>query len=261
MKYSICIDTLYKEEDFERRIDKAAEDGFSYVEFWTWQNRDIDKIKLAASDPRIRIAGFSGDDEYSMIYEDESAQYIEFLKRSILVAKNLCCDNLIIHSDAIMPDGSAKVRDIYLSPVEKEGNLKNLLSRISDIIESEEITLVLEPLNDIVDHKFYFLNSSEKAFEIIRDIGSNKIKVLFDIYHMQIMGGNILQTIERNLEFIGYIHIADVPGRHEPGTGELNYKNIIRQLGSMGFDGVIGFELEPLNSSQDAIKAIKEILI
>jgi len=111
---------------------------------------------------------------------------------------------------------------------------------------------VLEPLNVHVDHPGYFLNHSALGFELVRAVGSPYIRLLFDIYHMQVMEGNIIQSLTGNLDVIGHVHVADVPGRHEPGTGELHYGNIFRALRQAGYDRYVGFEFEPTVASEQA---------
>src|SRR4030042_5397591 len=127
------------------------------------------------------------------------------------------------------------------------------------------VTLVLEPLNTRLGepraHKNYFLEYPKPAFDLTRQVGSEKIKVLYDIYHMQLMAGNVIKTLEKNTDQLGYIHLADVPGSHEPGTGELNNINILKALDSMGYEGFVGFELLPFETDEKAIEAIKRICI
>jgi hydroxypyruvate isomerase len=93
----------------------------------------------------------------------------------------------------------------------------------------------------------------------VRKIKHPNIRVLYDAYHMQIMEGNIIQTLRNNMDAIGYVHIADVPGRHEPGTGELNFKNIFKTLNELKYDGKVGFEFEPTVHTEKALKEIKAI--
>ena len=103
--------------------------------------------------------------------------------------------------------------------------IKNLKA-VSSLAEKAEIVVCLEVLNSKVDHKGYFLDSTALGFEIVRQVNSPSIKVLYDIYHMQIMEGNIISTIQENIELIGHFHSAGVPGRHEHFYGELDYRNI-----------------------------------
>lgn len=265
MKYSLCVENFYKGLSFENRFAAAKRDGFEYCEFWTWKNRDWGRVKKAIADSGVKIASFSGDDEYSMINPDENSRYVDFLKKSMERAKEIHCKYLVVHSDALNKDGSAKEIDKPLSYEAKLLNMYKVLKAIAPFAEQEEMTLVLEPLNTRVSeaqsHKNYFLEYPEPAFELTRQVGSGKIKILYDIYHMQLMAGNVIRTLEKNIDQLGYIHLADAPGRHEPGTGALNCKNILSTLDSMGYAGFVGFELLPSETDEKAIEAIKRILI
>lgn len=130
---------------------------------------------------------------------------------------------------------------------------------LDDIAKESDIILNLEPLNVIVDHRGYFLRNSSMGFNILKAINSKNIKILYDIYHMQIMEDNIIRNIEENVDLIGHIHIADVSGRHEPRTGELNFSNILRALEKIGYNGYIGFEYIPLNNTEASLESVKSI--
>jgi hydroxypyruvate isomerase len=110
-----------------------------------------------------------------------------------------------------------------------------------------------------VDHPGNFLSSTAQAAEIVGSVGSRWIKILYDVYHMQIMEGNILSTLRNNMDRIGYIHIADVPGRHEPGTGEINFPNVMKELREMGYNGFVGFELSPLQEPGKAASLLRSL--
>ena len=265
MKYSICIENFYRGLNFEDKFAAAKKDGFEYCEFWTWKDRNWEGVKKAIASSGMKIAAFSGDDEFSLINPDENSLYIDFLKRSIGKAREIHCSYLVIHSDALTADGSAKEVDKPLSYEVKLLNMYKVLQSMASIVEEEDVTLVLEPLHTRLGepraHKNYFLEYPEPAFELTRQVGSRKVKVLYDIYHMQLMAGNIIKTLERNIDQIGYVHLADVPGSHEPGTGELNLKHILEALDSLGYTGFVGFELLPSETDEKAFEAIKGIWI
>jgi hydroxypyruvate isomerase len=265
VRYSLCIEMFYKDLPFEDKFAASRKDQFEYCEFWTWKNREWGRVKKAIADSGVKIAAFSGDDEYSLINPAENSLYVDFLKRSIAKAKDIHCGYLVVHSDALNSDGSAKEIGKALSYETKLLNMYEVLKSIAPLAEKEEVTLVLEPLNTRVGesraHKNYFLEYPEPAFELTRQVGSANVKVLYDIYHMQLMAGNVIKTLEENIDQLGYIHLADVPGSHEPGTGELNFKNILKALDSMGYTGFVGFELLPSETDEKAFKAIKGIWI
>ena len=265
MKYSICIENFYKDLPFEDKFAAAKRDGFEYCEFWTWKGRDWGGVKKAIADSGMKIAAFSGDDEYSLINPDENSRYVEFLRESIKRAKEIHCRYLVIHSDALNRDGSAKEMVTPLSDEVKLLNMYKVLESIAPFAEKEDVTLVLEPLNTRLGqpraHQNYFLDHPQPAFDLTRQVGSDWVKVLYDIYHMQLMAGNVVKTLEENMDQLGYIHLADVPGSHEPGTGELHCSNILKALDSMGYAGFVGFELLPAETDEKAFKAIKGIWI
>ena len=265
MKYSICIENFYKDLSFENKFAAAQRDGFEYCEFWTWKGRNWGDIKKAIADSGIKIAAFSGDDEYSLINPDENRLYVGFLKESIEKAKDIHCRYLVIHSDALNKDGSAKVIGKALSYETKLLNMFKVLEIVAPFAEKENVTLVLEPLNTRAGqpraHQNYFLEYPQPAFDLTGRIGSDYVKVLYDIYHMQLMAGNVIRTLEENIDQLGYIHLADVPGSHEPGTGELHCKNILKALDSVGYAGFVGFELLPSETDAKAFEAIKGVWI
>ena len=264
MKYSLCIENFYKHLSFEDRFAAAKKDGFEYCEFWTWRNRDWGRVKKAIADSGVKIASFSGDDEYSLINPDENNLYVDFLKRSMEKAKEINCHYLVIHSDAFNPDGSAKEIGKTLSYEAKLLSSFRVLKTIAPFAEKEDITLVLEPLNTKVGqpraHKNYFLEHPGPAFELTRQVGSGKIKVLYDIYHMQLMAGNIVRTLEGKYQISSVTSISQMsPGVMNPGQGSINLGNILKALDSMGYAGFVGFELLPSETDEKAFEAIKKI--
>ena len=125
-----------------------------------------------------------------------------------------------------------------------------------DVVAPHGITLIVEPLNTLVNHAGYYLNYTREAFEIMREVSSPYVKILFDIYHVQIMEGNLIDTIRKNIAHIGHFHVGDVPGRHEPGTGEIDYGNVFRAIRELGFRDFVAMEYMP---SKDAMTTLAEV--
>jgi hydroxypyruvate isomerase len=124
------------------------------------------------------------------------------------------------------------------------------------LAEESGITMNLEPLNIKKTHIGYYLIHTSDAAEMTRLIGSPKLKILYDIYHMQLNEGNLCGTISAYVDQIGHVHVADVPGGHEPGTGEINYHNVFAHLEKSGYTGRVGFEIFFPTSTEKAVKAI-----
>ena len=259
MKKSICIEMLFTEVPFEDRFRLTREAGFEYVEFWSWKDKDIQKIKELCQMYGLKVASFSGDQAFSMVDQDQKHDYIAFVRESVEIADFLKCDHLVIHSNALGEKGVVIHSYDNLSDRQKNTVMFDVLKTLAPIAEETKVTLALEPLNTIVDHAGNFLTSTRAAAELIELVNSPFIKILYDVYHMQIMEGNIINTLQAYIDHIGYIHIADVPGRHEPGTGEINFPNVIKALKELNYEGIIGFELMPSGDSKAAVSRINKI--
>ena len=258
MKVSICAEMLYPDLPFTEKVDKLNRQGFSTFEFWAWKDKDIDALESRV-EQGMRVATFSGQRRGSLVEPQDHPAYIEEVKESIEVARRLGCSHLMVLSDQLSEDGSVTTRYRPMDPEERAGNIALGLKLLAPIAEEAKVTLLLEPLNTAVDHPGYSLDSSRAAFDIIKRVGSVRIKVLYDVYHMQIMEGNVIRTIQDNIDDIGYIHVADVPGRGEPGTGELNYHNIFRAINDVGYLGYVGFEFQPKKDSDEALAVISKL--
>ncbi|MCE5283705.1 MAG: TIM barrel protein, partial [Deltaproteobacteria bacterium] len=119
-------------------------------------------------------------------------------------------------------------------------------------LEREGVRLLIEPLNPL-DVPGFYLFGTRDAFKLIEEVGHPNLWLQYDVYHMQIVEGNIMRTIQANISRIAHIQIADNPGRHEPGTGEINYPNILSFLDQLGYDGWIGCEFKPLGTTEEGL--------
>jgi hydroxypyruvate isomerase len=258
MKVSICAEMIYPDLSFPERVDRLRRAGFHTFEFWGWKDKDLQAIESRVKQG-MSVATFSGQRRGSLVEPQDHHGYLEEVQESFQVARRLGCGQLMVLSDQLSPDGSVTTRYRPMDAQEKIANITLGLKQLAPLAEEQEVTLLLEPLNTLVDHPGYTLNSSRAAFEIVSRVDSRRVKVLYDIYHLQIMEGNVIQTLRDNIQHIGYIHAADVPGRHEPGTGELNYPNILKVIGDMGYQGYLGFEFQPMKQSDDALMVIREL--
>lgn len=261
MKYSCCIEMLFTEYDFPERIRKAREAGFDCVEFWCWENKDLDAIEAVQKETGMEIAIMQGNLEGRMVDPRDLELYLDGVKRSVDTAGRLGVKNLFLMSDIMKEDRSVLETPYAISKEEKMKATAKVLRELIPIAEESQITFVIEPLNTLVDHKGYSLCSSEEGARLIREVNHPGIRLLYDAYHMQIMEGNIIDTIGDIWDTFGYFHIADVPGRCQPGTGELNYANIVAALKKTGYDKYIGFEFLPkgVSSQEAACKTLKQL--
>ena len=253
MKSSVCIEMIYTEVPFMERIAKSAAAGFDAIEFWNWDNKDLPAIKAATENAGIGIASFQANLGGTLIHPEQRDDFVASVGQSLEKAREVGSPGMFLLTDELAEDRSVRFQYPELSAEEKYDSVLQGLKLIAPLAEEAGVTLVLEPLNSKVDHVGYFLEHSATGFELVRAVDSPRIKVLYDIYHMQIMEGNVIQTLTGNLDVIGHVHVADVPGRHEPGTGELNYTNILEALREAGYDKYVGFELDPTVASDEAM--------
>ena len=256
---SACIETLFTELPWCERFKAAKEAGFDYIEFWGWEDKDLDEIIKLAKEADIKIAGFNGDSIYSLVDPSHEEPYMDYLKKSIEVAKKIGSESLTIHSNGLGDGGIVINHYDELSHTVKLCSMFKMLEKSAKLAEEEDILLNLEGLNITTDHVGNFLETTQMAAEMIRLIDSPKLKILYDVYHMQLNEGRICNTLTKYVDTIGHIHIADAPGRHEPGTGEINYFNVIKHLRELGYKEKVGFELFPKNSTDEAVEKIMEI--
>jgi hydroxypyruvate isomerase len=234
MQYSLCIDSIYPKENLEEKLTRIKQAGFKFIEFWDWRDKDFNLIMNSG----LQVSNFSGN-RISSLTLDDKEKVIQEVNASIDAAKKLKCDRMMLLSDILEGDGSVKINSI--SSEKKLIRLYDNLTALVEIAMKRDIRLVIEPLNTFKDHRNYYLDHFEKTLELIQSINSEYLKILYDIYHMQIMEGNVLETLQKYHQFIGYIHIANVPYRCEPWIGELDYKFILEELSKV-YSGFVGFE-------------------
>lgn len=253
---SACIEPMYSELPFLERFQAAKDDGFDFVEFWSWTDKDLDAVKAAAEKAGIGVSGFNGDAELSLIDPARREDYLAFLRRSVEAAKKVGARSLTIHSNGLGVGGAVIDRCEELSDTVKLCAMFDALKECARIAEASGVLMNLEPLNVTTDHAGNFLQTTRMAAELTRLIGSPKLKVLYDVYHMQLNEGSLCDNIRAYGDQFGHVHAADAPGRHEPGTGEINYANVFACLEEAGYQGLIGFELVPETTTARAVEAI-----
>lgn len=256
LKKCACIDTLFTSLPWKERFKAAKTAGFTHVEFWDWREKDLAETKQAAEEAGIGINGFNGDADYSLVDPAHKQPYLAYLRRSMEAAVRIGAQSVTIHSNALGEGGIVINHYNELSHTVKLCSLFATLSACVPIAEEFGVRMNLEALNTVTDHAGNFLRGSRDAAEITRLIASPLLKILFDVYHMQLNEGCICENLTYCADQLGHIHIADVPGRHEPGTGEINYPKVIAHLERIGYTGLLGYELFPQTDDQTAVKAI-----
>jgi hydroxypyruvate isomerase len=250
IKLSVCIEMIFIDRPFGERIDCVAESGLGAFEFWDWPAKDINLLNERRQLNDLEVAAFIMEPRGRLVHADTSVELREGVSRSIAIAEILECQNLIV---LVGRESSG------LSRQEQHNNIVRGLKQVAPLAEDAGVTLLIEPLNVSVDHAGFYLSSSQEAFHIVEEVDSPNVKVLFDIYHQQVSEGNLIANMIEHLDLIGYLHVADVPGRHEPGTGEINYANVLRRISEAGYNGYVGLEYRPSGDSFQSLGTIIEI--
>lgn len=162
---------------------------------------------------------------------------LDDIRRSVDVARRVNAKRMTVVPGNVDEDGGGRLAMGY-----QTANVIELLRRCADILEPHGLTMVLEPLNWYANHGGVYLQGSPQAFALCKAVNSPACKILFDIYHQQITEGNLIPNITRCWDEIGYFQCGDNPGRNEPGTGEINYRNVFGHIHSRGYQGIVGME-------------------
>jgi hydroxypyruvate isomerase len=235
---------------YEERIKKAHELGFSAVEFWPWRGKDLDKIEKACKDFGIEVAQFTGwGFSPGMNNPANHAKFVEETKESCKVANRLGAKCVLIVAGNNQPGMTLE---------EMHQHVIDGLKLVVPVAEEHDITLVLEPMNGRVDHPGHCLYGSEPAVKICKAVNSPRVKICWDLYHMQISEGDLCGHLKDGKDWIGYVQLADHPGRYEPGTGEVHYARVLKQLYELGYRGYVGVECNP---SVDELTATKSLAV
>jgi hydroxypyruvate isomerase len=254
----ICLDPLFPDLPAEEKISRVAAQGFSYVEFWGWRDKNIAAIQTSCRQHGVRVANFSGHRKGSPIAESTHQSFFAELADAVPIARALDCHALMLLTNALNSNGSVAER---FEEIPDERKFKNVVSSLAELarVTPDDITLLREPLNTLVDHPGYYLDDIEVSAEIVRQVGSPRLKILCDLYHFGVMGADLERLISEHLSSIGHFHIADFPGRHEPGTGSADWPGILRQIKALGYHGGVGFEFFPERDAEAALGTIRDL--
>jgi hydroxypyruvate isomerase len=265
IEIDVCLEAVFTNLPSEKRVEKIARAGYRCVEFWfhdaTFDGKECSRkqpknaASLAAACKKHGITinnmvvnapdgSFGG----APVKAADRNQYLERLEEVIEFASAVGCRRAITCSGNLQPG---------LTRARMRANLEKALGEAVAIARKKRFTLLLEPLNTHVDHAGYYLDSSVEGAELVRAIKSPNLRLLYDVYHMQIMEGNVIANIERNIDIIGHFHAAGGPGRGELFMGELNYPAILQRIAAKGYRGRFGLEYFP--KLKDHLASLKKV--
>ena len=246
-RFSVMIWVLKTRGTFEENLDCVAKAGYRHVElvgeFLSWSEAERAKVMAKMSALGITVDSTAG---MKVGFADPvgGGAFLAELKRMIPRAKGVGCKQLILVS--------GKKQDGVTDEAQRAASVV-ALKRAAEVLEAEGMDAVIEPI-DRLENPTIWLDGVEEAFEIVKQVGSPRIKVLYDLYHEQRTKGNLIEKLKKNIDAVGVVHVADVPGRHEPGTGEMNWGNLFRTLKELNYRGMIAMEFYPVGDIVETLR-------
>lgn len=229
------------------KIEKAHADGFDAIEFWQYAKEDLPAIAAKCRELDMKVIQFTAWGK-SITSGKNIDEFEAGIKDALRAAKILGAKKMTV------------VGHKWSEGVPKEEQIANYtaaLKRVAPLCEEAGVMIIVEPFNPI-NHGKNLLNGSQLAVEICRAVDSPMIKINWDFYHMQLTEGALITYLERGFDQVGYLQLADTPGRHQPGTGELNYKAILKAAYDLGYRGYVGVECRPKGSESEAVQQLLE---
>lgn len=239
---------------FEEKLQIAAKSGIQSVELVAehinWSDEQIRSMKKLAESLGLAMDTIIATPDWksrpvSMVNPAQRDNFLKDVQQSIVFAKKLEIPQIILMSGDEIP---GKTHD------EQYASLLEGTKRAGDLAAKANLTLIVEPLNAKVNHKGFFLTNCVEGLKLMKDVDNPHVKLLFDIYHEQVQMGNVTQTLTQAVPHVAVFHIADNPGRNDPGTGEMNYTNIYKAIQKTGYSGYICMEYLPLAEPVASLK-------
>ena len=257
-KFAANLTMLFNEVDFLERFGLAARAGFRGVEYlfpYAYPREQLAELLqrhgLAQVLHNLPAGDWGKGERGIACHPDRSGEFRDGVGKAIEYARALGCPQVNCLA-GVAPAGLAegKLRDTFVA------NLRFAAAEL----KKAGIRLLIEPINSLRDIPGFYLNHTRQALDIMAEVGSDNLFLQYDIYHMQVMEGNLAETMEKNLGAIAHLQLADNPGRHEPGTGEINYDFLFRHIDRIGYRGWIGCEYKPAAATEAGLGWVRPYL-
>src|SRR5438270_3984628 len=256
---SVMLWTVFRDLPFEQRLEKVAAAGYRNVElvgeYAKWSSDDFDRANAKRKELGIAFDCTAGL-KHSLCNPAERDNLVAELRNTLPIMEKLDCPAVIMLSGNTVPGMSVE---------EQQQSCIHGLRAAATVMEGKRINgrpvrLLLENIDQEENPK-YFLTSVARGFEIVKAVQHPQVKFLYDFFHEQISEGNLIEKLEKNIEHVGLVHVADVPGRHEPGTGEINYQNIFRKLAELNYNRIAAMEFLPQGDPVEELRKAREMAL
>jgi len=258
---SVMLWTVFNDLPFEDRLSKIAEAGYTNVELVgeynakNWTPADYDRANAARKRLCIHFDATAG--LHNGIADPTTANaFLAELGQALTPMETIACPAMIVLSGNVVPTLTRQAQHQACVDTLKEA-AKMVEGRQ---IAGQPVRLLLECIH-LEENPHYFLTSANEAIEIVRAVNHPQVQFLYDIYHEQMSYGNLIDKLDKHIDVIGLVHIADVPGRHQPGTGEVNYGNIYKKLAELNYRHNVAMEFRPVGDPVEMLRAAKGLVL
>jgi len=242
---SVCIEMFWRDLPLHERMQRVKALGYKAFEFWGWKNKDLDSIRAAQKETGLALAAMCMEPNWALIERTNEKPALDGFIESAKVAHTLGCTRLICVPGIGPGDDTFEMA---------RRRVVRKVKALAKVAESEGVTLLLEPLNPLVDHKGAWLTKMNEAADLVQETASPNVKILCDLYHQQITEGNLIANFTLYAALVGHVHAAGVPGRHELVGGELDYRALFASISQSGYSGYIGLEFSPVKEGDAGLK-------
>jgi hydroxypyruvate isomerase len=257
---SVMLWTVFTDLPFEDRLAKIAEAGYSNIELvgeynqHNWSQADYDRANAARKRLGIHFDATAGLHN-GVANPDTRDAFLAELGHALVPMETLACPAMIVLSGNVVPALSHEAQ--HQACIETLKQATKLVE--GKTIAGQPVRLLLECIH-LEENPHYFLTSANEGIEIVRAVNHPQVQFLYDIFHEQMSFGNLIDKLDKNIDVIGLVHIADVPGRHEPGTGEINYGNIYKKLAELNYRHIVAMEFRPVGDQVATLRAAKALV-
>jgi hydroxypyruvate isomerase len=254
LELSPCLDLLFGEgdspPDHAARIRRAAAVGFTWAEMWGWRSADVPAIGAALDETGLHLNLLTSEPMARIVDPGTHAEFLDGVAASAAVAAGLRAPHIVVLAGDELPGVDRRVQaDAVIEA----------LRRGAPIAADHGITLLLENLNTRVDHAGHYLDRTAEALDIVDAVGHAALRMLYDLYHAEVMDEPV-GVLAGRMDRVGHVQIADTPGRHEPGSGRVDWAADLGWLVEAGYRGRIGLEYSPTGDTLDSFGTIREVM-
>ncbi len=247
LAYAACIEVLFREagERVDQRVRAAAAAGFDAVEMWSWSDKDLDALEDALAATGVTLVGMVCEPLTALVDPARHPDWLEGVARSLEAASRLGATSLYLQS------GDVRIGVPHEEQIEA---LTAALRAGAALAAGTGVRLLLEPLNTRIDHPGTFLDHTPETLALLAAVDRPEVGLLYDIYHSVTMGETPQRVLAGHVDAVGHVHLADVPGRHEPGSGGLPWRGILDWLEASGYRGRVGLEYWPRHDTSTSLR-------